>query len=158
MLLLCQFIYYQFFGGLSPNHCVGKIGLQSFFDLAVVFVEIPGSDSHGREEVIAVSLILTKVDFAIMQIREDHNLSGGFMTVVDNQVAELMVLVRIDWSCRFDFSCGIQLKYVFVDVEYLLLALVNAIRVVQQVVPDFDDVVTKVQVAVDKGVIPGPKP
>jgi hypothetical protein len=80
------------------------------------------------------------------------------MTVVDNQVAELMVLVRIDWSCRFDFSCGIQLKYVFVDVEYLLLALVNAIRVVQQVVPDFDDVVTKVQVAVDKGVIPGPKP
>ena len=53
-------------------------------------------DSHGGKEIIAVVRVFTKVDFSVMQIWQDHDLSGGLIAAVDNQVPKLMVFVAID--------------------------------------------------------------
>ena len=111
-------------------------------------------DSHGGEKVITVVWVFTKVDFSIMQIWQDHDLGGGLIAAVDNQVPKLMVFVAIDGRRWFDFSFGRQIKNVFIDVEHLVLSLVNAIGIIQQVVPYFDNVVIVIDMPIHKRVKP----
>ena len=87
-----------------------------------------------------------------MQIWEDHQLFGLQIEVVDHNVQKFVALERIERRIHLDLLVVLEVQDLVILVEYLIVVEVSGELVLDQVVSDLDDVIIKVDMAVDQGV------
>ena len=107
---------------------------------------------NRRVKVIRVNFDAVQVNFTLMQIWEDHQLFGLQIEVVDHNVQKFVALERIERRIHLDLLVVLEVQDLVILVEDLIVVEVSGELVLDQVVSDLDDVIIKVDMAVDQGV------
>ena len=124
----------------------------TFHELRVVHLFVLERRLYARVEIVCVQLYTVQIDFTIVKIWINQQLVWFLERSVGDDVSKLVASDGVQRCVGPDFPLRLEVKDVEIVVEYFVLLQVLVVGRKDEVVPNLDDIIVVIHVAIGKRV------